>query len=59
MLVSADVRTLDTPAAFVRSVNLTISSADIERLPHVLERSLRDFNELYQPLNQALGTPPL
>lgn len=57
--VFPEVRTLDTQAAFFKSVNLTVNSADIETLPQVLQRSLRDFNELYHPLNQATGTPPL
>jgi DNA-binding NtrC family response regulator len=59
VLVSPTVRTLDRQAAFLNSANLTVNSADLETLPQTLERSLGDFNELYHPLNQALGTPPL
>ena len=57
--VSPAVRTLATQTAFFRSVNLTVNSADMETLPKVLQRSLRDFNDLYQPLNQVAGTRPL
>ena len=59
VLVSPKVQTLDTHGAFLGSVNLTVNSADIETLPQVLQQSLRDFNELYRPLNEAAGTPPL
>ena len=59
VLVSPDVQTLDTQAAFLRAVNLAMNSADIETLPQVLQQSLRDFNELYRPVNEAAGTPPL
>lgn len=41
-------RTLDSHAAFVNNANMVVNPADIESLPMVLERALRDFNELYR-----------
>jgi predicted Zn finger-like uncharacterized protein len=48
-------RTLDTHAAFVHNVNLVVNIADLEYLPHALERAMRDFKELYRDLNAALN----
>lgn len=52
--LSPAVRTLDTHAAFVHNVNLVLNTADIDRLPNALERTLRDFNDLYRDFNTAL-----
>jgi predicted Zn finger-like uncharacterized protein len=49
--LSPTARTLDTHAAFVNSVNLVVNTSDIERLPNVLERTIRDFNDLYRDFN--------
>lgn len=48
-------RTLDTHAAFVSNVNLVVNLADLEHLPHALERAARDFKELYRDFNAALN----
>lgn len=53
--ISPAVRTLDTHAAFVQNVNLVVNTADIDRLPQVLERTIRDFNDLYRDFNAALN----
>ena len=53
--LSPTLRTLDTHAAFVHNVNLVVNTADIERLPQVLERTIRDFNDLYGDFNAALN----
>jgi predicted Zn finger-like uncharacterized protein len=52
--ISPTARTLDSHAAFVHNVNVVVNSADIESLPQVLERTLRDFNDLYKDFNAAL-----
>ncbi|MDT4955521.1 MAG: hypothetical protein QOJ02_3659 [Acidobacteriota bacterium] len=52
--ISQTSRTLDTHAAFVHNVNLVVNSTDIERLPNALERTIRDFNDLYRDFNAAL-----
>ncbi|HKS29718.1 MAG TPA: zinc-ribbon domain-containing protein [Pyrinomonadaceae bacterium] len=56
---SATGRTLDQHAAFVSNVNLLVNHGDIEQMPRALERSLRDYNELYRDLNRALNVAPL
>ncbi|HKP84639.1 MAG TPA: zinc-ribbon domain-containing protein [Blastocatellia bacterium] len=53
VLVSPQLRTLDTYLAFANGVNLTVHPEDIASLQSIFERSVRDFNELYRPLNQA------
>lgn len=58
VLVSPQLRTLDTYLAFANGVNLTVHPEDILSFQSVFERSVRDFNELYRPLNQATQTPP-
>ncbi|HYG81067.1 MAG TPA: response regulator, partial [Pyrinomonadaceae bacterium] len=53
--LSQTARTLDSHAAFVQNVNLIVNSADAESLPQVLERTMRDFNDLYRDFNAALN----
>lgn len=53
--LSSSVRTLDSHAAFVHNVNLVVNIADLEKLPNVLERTLRDYNDLYRDFNAALN----
>jgi predicted Zn finger-like uncharacterized protein len=53
--LSPTARTLDSHAAFVQNVNLVVNTADIEGLPQVLERTIRDFNDLYRDFNAALN----
>ena len=55
MHLNATVRTLDSHAAFLHNVNLVVNPVDIESLPLALERGLRDFNELYHDLNDAMN----
>jgi hypothetical protein len=52
-------RTLDQHAAFVSNVNLIVNHADIEQMPRALERSIRDYNDLYRDLNRALNVAAL
>ena len=53
VLVSPQLRTLDTYLAFANGVNLTVHPEDVAAFQSIFERSIRDFNELYRPLNQA------
>ena len=53
VLVSPQLRTMDTYLAFANGVNLTVHPEDVSSFQSVFERSVRDFNELYRPLNQA------
>ncbi|HYV05181.1 MAG TPA: hypothetical protein VFB82_11370, partial [Blastocatellia bacterium] len=58
VLISPQLRTLDTYLAFANGVNLTVHPEDIQSFQSVFERSVRDFNELYRPLNQASSLAP-
>lgn len=58
VLVSTQLRTLDTYLAFANGVNLTMHPEDAASFQSVFERSVRDFNELYRPLNQASSIAP-
>jgi predicted Zn finger-like uncharacterized protein len=55
VLVSPQLKTLDTYLAFINGVNLTVNTEDLGQFQQVIERSIRDFNELYHPFNQAAG----
>lgn len=58
VLVSPQLRTLDTYLAFANGVNLTLHPEDVGSFQAIFERSVRDFNELYRPLNQASTVAP-
>jgi len=58
VLLSPQLRTLDTYLAFANGVNLTVHPEDIDSLQSIFERSVRDFNELYRPFNKASGINP-
>jgi len=58
VLVSPQLKTLDTYLAFINGVNLTINTEDIGQFEQILERSVRDFNEAYHPFNTAAGLAP-
>ncbi|MEZ5308659.1 MAG: zinc-ribbon domain-containing protein [Pyrinomonadaceae bacterium] len=47
--------TLNAHEAFLRNLNLIISSDDLQQLPLILNRSLQDFNDLYLYFNRATG----
>ncbi|HUK91923.1 MAG TPA: hypothetical protein VLZ81_16085 [Blastocatellia bacterium] len=58
VLVSPQLRTMDTYLAFANGVNLSIHPEDVGSLQAILERSIRDFNELYRPLYTAMEIQP-
>lgn len=58
VLVSPQLRTLDTYLAFANGVNLTLHPEDVGSFQAIFDRSVRDFNELYRPLNQASAIAP-
>lgn len=49
------VATLNAHEAFLRNLNLIVSSDDINQLPLILKRALHDFNDLYLYYNRATG----
>ena len=57
--LTAGVRTMDLHAAFLQNVNLVVNSSNIEQLSEALEISIRNYNELYRDLYQALDVAPI
>ena len=47
--------TMNAYEAFLRNLNLIVNTNDIEQLPLILNRALRDFNDLYHYFNKASG----
>ncbi len=47
--------TMSAHDAFLRNLNLIVNSNDINQIPLVLNRALRDFNEIYRYYNEASG----
>ena len=58
ILISPQLRTMDTYLAFANGVNLTIHPEDVDSFQAIFERSVRDFNELYRPMNIAMEMEP-
>jgi len=52
-------RTMDAHAAFLQNVNAVINFNDLVDLPGILERAMREYNELYKDFNVACGVAPL
>lgn len=51
--------TMNAHEAFLRNLNLTVNSNDINQLPLILNRALHDFNELYYYYNKPLDLKPI
>ena len=51
--------TMNAHEAFLRNQNLIVNTSDIPQLPLILNRALRDFNELYHYYNRAVGAEPI
>lgn len=47
--------TMSAHEAFLRNLNLIVNTSDIPQLPLILNRALRDFNDLYHYFNKSLG----
>jgi len=54
VLISPSMRTMDAHAAFLNNVNAIVNVNDLGDLPRILEIALREYNELYRELNEAL-----
>jgi predicted Zn finger-like uncharacterized protein len=57
--LSSSARTADQHAAFLSHVNLVVNPSDLEDLPPLLERAIRDHNDLYREFNKALNVSDL
>lgn len=51
--------TLSAHEAFVRNLNLIVNSSDVEKLPLIMNRALRDFNEIYHYFNLNTNAEPI
>jgi hypothetical protein len=51
--------TMNAHEAFLRNLNLIVSSNDLRQLPLILNRALHDFNELYHYFNRSLDLQPI
>ena len=47
--------TMNAHEAFMRNLNLIVDTKDIAQLPLILNRALRDYNDLYHYFNMAAG----
>lgn len=47
--------TMSAQEAFMRNLNLIVNSNDINQLPLILNRALRDYNEVYRFYNEAIS----
>jgi len=59
VLLSPQLRTMDSHTAFLNNVNAIININEIDELPTVIEQRLRAYNELYKEFNTVLGVPAL
>ena len=59
VLLSPSLRTMDAHTAFLNNVNAIINVGEIDELPSLIERRVREFNELYKDFNTTLGVQAL
>jgi predicted Zn finger-like uncharacterized protein len=57
--LSASKRTMDAHSAFLQNVNAVINFNELSDLPGILDRSIREYNELYKDFNVACGVMSL
>src|ERR1044072_7296746 len=59
VLLTNTARTGDAHAAFLAGANLVVRMKGVGALQRVLEKNIRDLNELYRDFNRALGLAEL
>jgi predicted Zn finger-like uncharacterized protein len=59
VLLSPSLRTMDAHTAFLNNVNAIINVSEIDELPSLIERRVREYNELYKDYNKTLGVQAL
>jgi predicted Zn finger-like uncharacterized protein len=47
--------TMNAHEAFLKNLNLIINVTDLDQISMILNRALRDFNEIYRHYNKAMG----
>jgi CheY-like chemotaxis protein len=59
VMLSTSKRTMDAHAAFLQNVNAVVNFNELSGLPDILDRAIREYNELYKDFNVACGVAPL
>ncbi|MDQ1707040.1 MAG: hypothetical protein QOJ88_251 [Pyrinomonadaceae bacterium] len=59
VLLTPALRSMDAHAAFLNNVNAVLNLKDVAELPQLMERRIREYNELYKEFNTVLGMPAL
>jgi predicted Zn finger-like uncharacterized protein len=59
VLLSPTLRTMDAHTAFLNNVNAIINVSEVDELPSLIERRVREYNELYKDFNVTLGMQAL
>ena len=59
VLVSPSLRTMDAHTAFLNNVNAIINVSEIDELSSLVERRVREYNELYKDFNTTMGIQAL
>ncbi len=59
VLLSPLQRTMDAHAAFLHNVNAIVNFKEVDQLFKILDHALREYNDLYKELNQALNVAAL
>ena len=57
--LSNTARTGDAHAAFLGNANLVVNTNDLDNLLRVLDKNIRDLNDLYRDFNRASGLPEI
>jgi predicted Zn finger-like uncharacterized protein len=57
--LSTTTRTGDAHAALLAGANLFVSMTNLSELPRILDKNIRDLNDLYRDFNKALGLAEL
>lgn len=57
--LSTTMRTGDAHAALLAGANLFVGMSDLSDLPRLLDKNIRDLNDLYRDYNKALGLAAL
>lgn len=59
VMLSSSKRTMDAHAAFLQNVNAVINFNELADLPGILDRAIREYNDLYKDFNVACGVAPV
>jgi len=59
VVISPSLRTMDAHAAFLSNVNGIVNINELEELPKLLDRRMREYNDIYKDFNIALGISAL